>query len=86
MRRNAEVQKQLNLTQAQKDQMTKLKTDMKSQVQSIRNDQSLTQDQKKEKMKSLKKDQHEKFKSVLTKDQLDKLQSLKKERPAKNVK
>jgi hypothetical protein len=86
MKKNAEVQKQLNLSQTQKDQLAKMRTDVKGKMQSIRNDQSLSQDQKKEKMKSLKKEQHEKFKSVLSKDQLDKLQSLKKDHPAKNTK
>jgi len=44
--------------------------DTRTQMQSIRNDQSLTQDQKKEKVHSIMKDQREKFKSVLTKEQL----------------
>lgn len=83
--KKAELQKQLNLTPEQQNQLTKMRTDLRGQVQSIRNDQSLTQDQKKEKIHSLMKDQHEKFKSVLTKDQLDKLQSLKKEHQSKNT-
>jgi Spy/CpxP family protein refolding chaperone len=86
MKRGAELQKQLNLTQDQKDRLSKLRVDAKSQAQSIRNDQSLSQDQKKEKMQSLRKDQQEKFKSVLTKEQLDKLQSLKKDHQSKNTK
>jgi Spy/CpxP family protein refolding chaperone len=86
MKRNAEFQKQLNLTQDQKDQLAKLRTDSRTQAQSIRNDQSLTQDQKKEKIHSLMKDQREKFKTVLTKDQLDKLQSLRKEHQSRNTK
>ena len=77
--RNAEIQKQLNLSQDQKDQLSKMRADVRSQMQSIRNDQSLTQDQKKEKMHSIMKDQREKFKSVLTKEQQDKLKELRKE-------
>ena len=79
-------QKELNLTPAQKDQLTKMRTDLRSQMQSVRNDQSLTQDQKKEKIHSLMKDQQQKFKSVLTKDQVEKLQSLRKERQDRNTK
>ena len=79
-KRGGDFQKELNLTQAQKDQLSKMRTDVKGQMQSIRNDQSLTQDQKKEKLHSLKKDQHQKFKSVLTKEQLDKLDLAKKDR------
>lgn len=85
-KRGENFQKELNLTQAQKNQLSKMRTDMKSQVQSIRNDNSLSQDQKKEKIHSLMKDQHEKFKSVLTKEQVEKLQSMKKEHRAKDTK
>jgi Spy/CpxP family protein refolding chaperone len=84
--KRGDFQKQLNLTPEQQDQLTKMRTDVKGQVQSIRNDQSLTQDQKKEKIHSLMKDQQEKFKSVLTQDQIEKLQSLRKEHQAKNTK
>ena len=83
---SAEFQKELNLTGPQKTQLSQMRTDFKGQMQSVRNDQSLTQDQKKEKMHSLMKAQHEKMKTVLTKEQMEKLQSLRKERGAKNTK
>ena len=57
-----------------------MRRDVKGQMESIRNDQSLTQDQKKEKIHSIKKDQKEKFKSVLTKEQVEKMESARKER------
>ena len=79
-KRSGDFQKELNLTQAQKDELSKMRRDVKGQMESIRNDQSLTQDQKKEKIHSIKKDQKEKFKGVLTKEQLDKLETTKKER------
>jgi Spy/CpxP family protein refolding chaperone len=79
-KRSGDFQKDLDLTQAQKDQLSKMRADTKSQMESIRKDQSLTQDQKKEKMHSLMKDQQEKFKSVLTKEQLDKFEAAKKDR------
>jgi Spy/CpxP family protein refolding chaperone len=79
-KRGGEFKKDLNLTQAQKDQLSKLRTDSRSQMESIRNNQSLTQDQKKEKIHSLRKDQQEKFKSVLTKEQVEKLESARKQR------
>lgn len=82
----ADFQKELNLTDVQKTQLSQLRTDFKGQMQSIRNDQSLTQDQKKEKIHSLMKDQHEKMKTVLTKEQVEKLQSLRKEHKAKDTK
>ena len=49
----ANFQKELNLTDAQKTQLSQMRADVKSQMQSIRNDQSLSQDQKKEKIHSL---------------------------------
>jgi Spy/CpxP family protein refolding chaperone len=85
-RKGAGLENQLNLTPEQKDQLAKMRADVKSQIESIRNDQSLTQDQKKEKIHSIMKDQQEKFKSVLTQEQIEKLQSLRKEREAKNTK
>jgi hypothetical protein len=84
--KRAELQKELNLTQAQQDQLSKMRAETKTQVQSIRNDQALTQDQKKEKMHSIKKDQREKFKSVLTKEQLAKLQAARKEHKDRDTK
>jgi Spy/CpxP family protein refolding chaperone len=85
-KRGNEFQKNLNLTQTQKDQLSKLRNDARSQKESIRSNESLTREQKKEKMNSLRKDQQEKFKSVLTKEQVEKLESAKKERQAKNTK
>ena len=41
---------------------------------------SLSQDQKKEKMKSLRKDQQDQMKNILTQDQIEKMKSLRKER------
>lgn len=79
-KRGGEFQKELNLTQAQKDQLSKLRNDVRNQMESIRKDQSLTQDQKKEKIQSIMKDQQEKFKSVLTKEQVEKMESARKER------
>ncbi|MGZ3851400.1 MAG: Spy/CpxP family protein refolding chaperone [Flavisolibacter sp.] len=85
-KKNAGLQKELNLTQAQKDQLSKMRADVRTQMQSIRNDQSLTQDQKKEKMHSIMKDQREKFKSVLTKEQQEKLEAARKEHKDKVTK
>jgi Spy/CpxP family protein refolding chaperone len=79
-KRGGEFQKDLNLTQAQKDQLSKLRTDSRSQMESIRKDQSLTQDQKKEKIQSIMKDQQAKFKSVLTREQVEKMESARKQR------
>lgn len=59
----------LNLTADQKAQMKSLHENMKQQRDAIKNDASLTADQKKDKMKELHKSQQEKMNSILTPDQ-----------------
>jgi len=82
----ADFQKELNLTQDQKDKMAKIRTDFKSQFETLRNDNSLSKEDKKTKMHDLMKAQQEQMKTVLTKEQIEKMQSLRKEHPAKNTK
>ena len=74
------MQDQLNLTADQKSQMKALHQDMKQQREGIMNDQSLTSDQKKEKMKELRKSQSEKMNTILTPDQQAKMKELRKQR------
>jgi len=59
----------LNLTPAQKSQMKELHEQSKQQRDAIKNDATLTPDQKKDKMKDLHKSQSEKMNSILTPDQ-----------------
>ena len=74
------MQDQLNLTADQKSQMKTLHQDMKQQREGIMNDQSLTADQKKEKMKDLRKSQSEKMNTILTPDQQSKMKEMRKQR------
>lgn len=60
---------QLNLTSDQKSQMKALHESNKQQRDAIKNDASLTDDQKRAKMKDLQKSQSDKFNSILTPDQ-----------------
>lgn len=60
---------QLNLTSEQKSQMKALHESNKQEREAIKNDASLTQDQKRAKMKDLHKIQSEKMNSILTPDQ-----------------
>ena len=71
---------QLNLTADQKSQMKTLHQDMKQQREGIMNDQSLTADQKKDKMKDLRKSQSEKMNTILTPDQQSKMKEMRKQR------
>jgi Spy/CpxP family protein refolding chaperone len=64
------------------DQVAKIKKQQdgfRSKAKAIRENGSLSDDQKKEQMKSLAKEQKESFKSILTKEQQEKLDSRKKE-------
>lgn len=59
----------LNLTADQKSQMKEIQQNNKQQRDAIRNDASLTPDQKKAKMKDLQKSQSDKVNSILTPEQ-----------------
>jgi Spy/CpxP family protein refolding chaperone len=81
-----ELGKELNLTADQQAKMKEIRKDYKSKIELVKNDNALTQDQKKTKLKDLMKQQQEQVKMILTKEQIEKMQSLRKERPAKNTK
>lgn len=67
--RKGNMMTNLNLTPDQKTQMKALSESNKQQRDAIKNDVSLTQDQKKAKMKDLYKSQSEKMDSILTPEQ-----------------
>ncbi len=81
-----ELGKELNLTADQQAKMKEIRKEYKSKIESVRNDNALTQDQKKTKVIELMKQQQEQVKMILTQEQIEKMQSLRKERPAKNTK
>lgn len=64
--------KELNLTDAQKTQLRDLNQKDREQMQSIRNDSSLTQEQKKEKMQALRSSRQSQMSSILTPEQQQK--------------
>jgi Spy/CpxP family protein refolding chaperone len=66
----------LNLTDAQKEQFQQIGRDMRKQGMAIRQDSSLTSDQKKEKMLALRKQAHQQMFSVLTPEQKEQLKQM----------
>ncbi|MBA2744918.1 MAG: hypothetical protein H0U44_01715 [Flavisolibacter sp.] len=68
----------LNLTQDQQQKMQQLRSDFKAKHEGIRNNQALSQEQKKAEMESLKNAQKEQMKSILTQEQIQKMESRKK--------
>lgn len=70
---------QLNLTDQQKTQMQSLFQAQRQQAQSIRQDTSLTAQQKQDKLKQLRESTHQQMQGVLTPEQQQKFQQLRSE-------
>jgi Spy/CpxP family protein refolding chaperone len=66
---NKAMMDELNLTADQKSQMKTIQENTKQQREAIQNDASLTQDEKRTKMKDLQKSHSQKVNSILTPDQ-----------------
>ncbi|WP_460569300.1 hypothetical protein [Flaviaesturariibacter terrae] len=76
--RMQEMQKELNLTADQQARLKAIREEYRPKMEAIRNDNSLTQEQKKTRAKELMKAQQEQMKSVLTAEQQQKMKSLRK--------
>ena len=76
--RLVKMKQQLNLSEEQVNQIKANKNNIQQQKEAIKNNQSLSLTEKKEKMMSLKSKQKAAFQQVLTKDQQDKLAEMKK--------
>ena len=72
----AMLAEKLNLTDAQKQQFQQISKDTRKQGMAIRQDSSLSEDQKKEKMLALRKQAHQQMFGILTPEQKDKLKEM----------
>lgn len=70
----------LDMTQAQKEEMSKMRAEMKVKREAIKNDGSLSQEQKSEQMKALHKGQKAKMDKIFTKEQKEKMKQMRKNR------
>ncbi|SDE12344.1 hypothetical protein [Niabella drilacis] len=70
----------LNLTKDQKDKLKAQDEDNWKQMKALRDDSSLSDDQKKDKMKEMRTKQKEAREKILTKEQVEKLNAKMKER------
>lgn len=77
--RGAQMAKELNLTEAQKQQLQQQREAAKEQMKAIRADQSLSEDQRREKIRALHMEQKQKMQSILTPEQKAKAESFRKE-------
>ena len=63
----------MNLTDQQAQEMKSMNMEFKMQSKAIKDDKSLTQEQKKEQLKSLQAERHQKVKAILTPEQKQKM-------------
>ena len=77
---DARLQQQLNLSDDQRAKLAESRKANMEKIQAIRNDASLTDDQKKEQIKDLMKAQKANMKSVLTDEQREKMKEMKKDK------
>jgi Spy/CpxP family protein refolding chaperone len=76
--RGERMKKELNLTDEQSAKLDANKKEMSAKMKSLRDDKSLTEEQKRAKSKELRKQQMESMKSVLTDEQMKKMKEGKK--------
>lgn len=67
--------KDLNLSKDQQKQIDDIHTNARKQKEQIKNDPSLTEEQKQEKMKQIDQDSKNKMNGILTKEQKDKIKN-----------
>lgn len=77
--RGEKFAQELNLTPEQQADLKSIRENEKQQAQAIKNDSSLTADQKKAKFKELRKSGHEQMMAKLTPDQQKKFKEMRKE-------
>src|SRR3954470_9685647 len=77
--RGEKLAKELNLTPEQQAELKSIRENAKQQTQAIKNDTSLTPDQKKAKFQDLRKSTHEQMMAKLTPDQQAKFKEMRKE-------
>jgi len=70
----------LNLTQDQQDKMKKLREDNMTKMDQIKNNTSLTDDQRQEQMKTLREEQRKSMEAVLTDEQKAKMKQMREDR------
>ena len=81
--RGKKMQEELGLTSEQQQKVSSIHSEFRPRFKALRNDDALTQEQKKEKMRQLMQQQQEQMKAVLTPEQIQKMQSLRQQRDMK---
>ena len=84
--RMEKMSERLNLNKEQKEKLGSLRSGMSEKIKTIRSNESLSQEQKKDQVKELMKAQKEEMKSILTDEQFKKMQEMKSHHGNKMVK
>jgi len=84
-KRMEKIKNTLNLSDEQVEKMKAQRFEFKSKEEAIRNNKSLTADEKNDQLKSLRNEKKNSFKSFLTPEQIKKLEEMKHNRPAKTA-
>ncbi len=79
MHRGGDRMKDLNLTPDQQEKMKKLREDNRTKMEAIKNNTSLSDDQKQEQMKKLRMDQRKNMEGLLTDEQKAKMKDARKQ-------
>ena len=80
-----EMVKQLHLSKQQKQQMKSFHKSTKQQSEAIKNNTTLTEQQKKSQLAQLKNEKHQKLEAILTPEQKEKMKQMKKGQPRRGV-
>jgi len=83
---NDQVIKQLNLSAEQQEKLKSAQADYKKRLAELKQNDSMTTDQKKNQKASIMKEQHETLQQILTPEQKEKYKSLRKEEAANRTK
>lgn len=81
--RGKKMQEELGLTNEQQQKVSSIRSEFKPKFESLRSDNSLTQEQKKEKMRQLMQQQQQEMKAVLTPDQVEKMKAMRQQHSQK---
>jgi Spy/CpxP family protein refolding chaperone len=84
-KRMEKMKSTLNLSDEQVTKMKAQREEFKSKAEAIKNNESLSADQKNEQLKSLRDERKNSFKGILTPDQVKKLEEIKHDRPTRTT-
>lgn len=80
-----EMMKQLHLTKQQKQELKSFHKSTKQEREAVKNNTTLTKEQRQEKIQQLRRERHDKLESILTPEQKQKLKQMQENQPHRGV-